>query len=185
MPDYTILVIDYDPRALEGVRPPLERAGYHVTVSTDGLSGIEKFNALKPELTLIEFMLPKKSGVEVCRELRKTEHGEQAQLVIMTSRFRSQKFLHQAKRQYRVDEFLEKPFDEERLLDLVNGLIGRPGVGARARSAPETVAEVETVTSTSSSAGPRAEAGPVQEAPVEQDFESEVTDRLDNLLGSL
>ena len=76
MADYTILIIDYEPRSIQMLRAPLERAGYRVEVATDGQSGIQKFNALKPSAVIIEAMLPKRHGFEVCRELKNDKSRE-------------------------------------------------------------------------------------------------------------
>ena len=75
MRDYKILVVDYEPRGIQQLREPLEAEGFDVEVVKDGLTALEVFNRYKPHLTLIEAMLPKKHGFEVCQDLKKTPHG--------------------------------------------------------------------------------------------------------------
>ena len=70
MANYTILLIDYEPRSIERFRDPLIAAGYAVEIATDGVSGIEAFHRLSPDMVLVEAMIPKKHGFEVCQELK-------------------------------------------------------------------------------------------------------------------
>ena len=121
MPDYTILLIDYDPDSAERLRRPLARAGYRVEIATDGLAGISRFDELSPDLTLIEAMIPKKHGFEVCKELKQTPHGQRSAVWILTSVYKGRKYRTQAFFHYKCDEYLEKPIREDELLESVNG----------------------------------------------------------------
>ena len=75
MSDYTILLIDYDPRSIEHIRGLLSAAGHRVEVAKNGLAGLESFREHEPSLVLVEAMLPKKHGFEVCQEIKDSEHG--------------------------------------------------------------------------------------------------------------
>ena len=163
MSDYTILIVDYEPKTVEAARATLEQAGYHVETAADGIAGIEAFHRFKPALTLIELMLPKKSGLEVCRELRASEFGKDAPLVITGSRFRSRQYRNDARHTYKADEFIEKPVSAETLLSLVQALVKGPELAAAA-----------PVAATGKSAG-----------SVDAGLESEIGDRLDSILGGL
>jgi CheY-like chemotaxis protein len=121
MPDYTILLIDYDPDSAARLCRPLLRAGYRVEIATDGLTGISRFHELEPDLTLIEAMIPKKHGFEVCQELKQTPHGEKTNVWILTSVYKGRKYRTQAYHIYRCDQYLEKPISEEELMASVNG----------------------------------------------------------------
>ncbi len=123
MPDYRILIADYEPRAIQQLSEPLEQAGFQVQVAKDGLRAIEAFNAFKPHLTLIEAMLPKKHGFEVCQELKKTQHGSMTPIVIVTSVYKGRRYRTQALHQYNCDEYLEKPITAEQLVSVVRRLI--------------------------------------------------------------
>jgi DNA-binding response OmpR family regulator len=164
MPDYTILVVDYDPKITQSARATLEKAGYTVETAADGLAGVEAFHRLKPALTLIELMLPKKSGLEVCQELRQSEYGKDAPLVITGSRFRSRQYRNDAKHTYKADDFVEKPISEETLLSLVQAMV----TGPQLTEASPAVVE-ETLVSVEQDAG----------------LEAEIGDRLDSILGNL
>jgi len=96
MADYTILIIDYEPRSIERLRAPLVRAGYRVEVAKDGKAGILKFHEIEPAAVIIEAMLPKRHGFEVCQELKQTPHGSRCPVLIATSVYRGRRYRHQA-----------------------------------------------------------------------------------------
>lgn len=149
MANYTILIIDYEPRSIQKLRAPLEAAGYKVHVAQDGLAGIEAFNKLKPSLTMIEAMLPKKHGFEVCQELKQTPHGKATPILIITSVYKGRKYRTQALHQYGCNEYLEKPIDPEKLLSTIGALLPKPAVvappppTAEAQKRPATPAAAE------------------------------------------
>ena len=121
MPDYTILLIDYDPDSSARLCRPLIKAGYRVEVATDGLAGISRFHELTPDLTLIEAMIPKKHGLEVCQQLKSTPHGQGTQVWILTSVYKGRRHRSQAYHHYKCDQYLEKPISEDELVSSVNG----------------------------------------------------------------
>lgn len=126
MPDYTILLIDYDPRSVESIKAALKVARFRVAVAHDGEAAIEAFNAIRPDLTLVEAMLPKKHGFDVCRELKETEHGAAHPVVIITAVYKGRKYRQEAFHKHRCDEYLEKPIDEATLLETVRRLLPEP-----------------------------------------------------------
>ncbi len=164
MANYKILLLDYEPRSLELLTGPLERAGYEVHVAKDGLTGIEAFHRLEPALTLIEAMLPKKHGFDVCQELKNTPHGRLTPIVIITSVYKGRKYRTQALHHYGCDEYLEKPIDEDKLLETVEQLL------------------VSSVGSTTPPEAPVAEARS-EAAPAADNAEVEIMERLDELMG--
>lgn len=134
MPNYTILVIDYEPRSVERTRRPLASAGHTVEVAPDGVAGIEAFQRLRPDLVFVEAMLPKKGGFDVCQAIKATAAGKRTPVVITTAVYKGRKYRSQALHVYGADEYLEKPFDDAQILRLVESL-----VEARApRPEPET-----------------------------------------------
>ena len=72
MNNQKILLIDYDPASISKTATPLTKAGYSVEVAKDGLSGLAAFERMKPALVLVEAMLPRKHGFEVCQEIKAT-----------------------------------------------------------------------------------------------------------------
>ena len=131
MPDYTILLIDYEPRSLERSRRPLAAAGYRVEVARDGLAGMEAFERIKPDLVLVEAMIPKKHGFEVCQDLKKTPQGKRTPILITTAVYKGRKYRSQALHLYGCDEYLEKPLPEEQLVTICARFLGDEDIAGR------------------------------------------------------
>ena len=188
MADYTILIIDYEPRSIQMLRAPLERAGYRVEVATDGQSGVHKFNALKPSAVIIEAMLPKRHGFEVCRELKQAAHGAVCPVMIATSVYRGRKYRHQATHQFLCDAYLEKPIADDDLISAVEAGL-RAYTKARQSAEGDDLAIDKTLLSEETLVeAPPAQAASGQAPAGEQtqesddEFEFEILDRLDSLL---
>jgi len=141
MANHTILIIDYEPRNVEAASRPLENAGYQVATASDGVAGIKAFESLNPSLVLIEAMLPKKHGFEVCQEIKKTTHGKRTPVVITTAVYRGRKYRTQALHIYGADEYLEKPFTADQLLEVCSRFLGEPpGVVPEADESEQRIA---------------------------------------------
>lgn len=130
-----ILIIDYEPRCIKQLSDPLEAAGHEILVAKDGIVGLEVFKKEKPDLVLIEAMLPRRHGFEVCGEMKRTEHGRNTPVVVVTSVYKGRKYRSQAIHQHGADEYLEKPIAPATLTKTVEGLLPD-----RARAAPTPVA---------------------------------------------
>jgi len=68
-----ILIIEDEPGIYEFLKEGLEEEGYGITIASDGEQGIEKFHQSKPDLILLDWMLPKMNGIDVCMEIRKQD----------------------------------------------------------------------------------------------------------------
>jgi len=133
MPDYTILLIDYDPRSIERTTGLLVGAGYRVEVAKNGIDGLEAFKRLSPGLVLVEAMLPKKHGFEVCQEIKQSSDGANVPVVIFTAVYRGRKYRSQAFHLYKCDEYLEKPVPDAKLLEAIGKLLP---IESKPKSAP-------------------------------------------------
>src|SRR5947209_4634277 len=69
-PHNTVLVVEDEESFVEALVVGLKREGFRVKVARDGLEALEVFDGTKPDLVLLDVMLPKMSGVDVCREIR-------------------------------------------------------------------------------------------------------------------
>jgi two-component system, OmpR family, response regulator RegX3 len=70
-PDATVLVVEDEESFIEALTIGLKREGFRVQVARDGAEALDVFDAVKPDLVLLDVMLPKVSGIDVCRELRR------------------------------------------------------------------------------------------------------------------
>ena len=120
MPDYTILIVDYEPRAIDAARKVLEGAGYRIEAANNGNAGVVAFKRLNPDLTLVAAMLPRRQGLEVCRELKATEHGGTAPVLVLASRFQGRRIVGEARRSGAAG-CVFKPIVEQELLEIVQG----------------------------------------------------------------
>lgn len=125
MPDYTILIIDYEPRNIKKLTSLFEQEGFRVEVARDGYAGIDKFEKLRPDLTLVEAMLPRKHGFEVCEAIKRTPHGKNSSVFIITAVYKGRKYRWQARHQYGCDEYIEKPISDDKLLETVRASLAR------------------------------------------------------------
>ena len=71
MANEKILVVDDDTNICELLRLYLTKEGYQVTTANDGEEGLDKFNQVKPDMVLLDVMMPKMDGLEFCRRIRK------------------------------------------------------------------------------------------------------------------
>jgi two-component system, OmpR family, response regulator RegX3 len=70
-PDATVLVVEDEDSFVEALTVGLKREGFRVQVASDGAEALDIFDAIKPDLVLLDVMLPKISGIDVCREIRR------------------------------------------------------------------------------------------------------------------
>ena len=78
-----ILVVDDEQSYRDALRVALEREGFRVEVAADGAEALERFESSRPSLVLLDLMLPRVSGVDVCRELRSRS---QVPIIMVTAR---------------------------------------------------------------------------------------------------
>jgi len=116
-----ILVVEDEPDIAEGLDARLGLADYDVIIAPDGKSGVEKARAEKPDLVVLDIMLPKIDGFEVCRII-KSEAGTKHIPVLMLT---SLSMMGDVERAFDVgaNDYLSKPFTNERLLAKVKSLL--------------------------------------------------------------
>ncbi len=70
-PESTVLVVEDEDSFVEALTVGLKREGFRVQVARDGAEALDVFDAVRPDLVLLDVMLPKISGIDVCREIRR------------------------------------------------------------------------------------------------------------------
>lgn len=115
-----VLVVEDDPNVIELLRLYLQKAGYEVLVAEDGSQAIAAYQDQKPDLVILDVMLPYLSGWEVCRQIRK--EGE-TPVILLTARGESaDKILGF---ELGADDYVVKPFDPQELLARVRAVLRR------------------------------------------------------------
>ena len=71
MSEATIFVVEDEPSFVDALTIGLTREGFKVEYAADGAEALERFDSVDPDLVLLDVMLPKVSGIDVCRQLRK------------------------------------------------------------------------------------------------------------------
>jgi two-component system, OmpR family, phosphate regulon response regulator PhoB len=119
-----ILIIDDENGLTQALSWYLERQGWEVAVAGDGVEGLHKARAGLPDVILLDLMLPRMHGSEVCRELRADEHTANIPIIMMSARFDDMRntlgFAAGA------DDYVAKPFSNKALLAKVRALVAAP-----------------------------------------------------------
>ncbi len=105
----TILIADDDPEILTMLSIRLQRKGYQVIEATDGLQTLHMARNHRPDLVLLDVMMPGKNGWEVARELRGSEDLSDIGIVMLTAI--GEKVNEMTSPLYGADDFVNKPFD--------------------------------------------------------------------------
>ena len=111
-----ILIVEDEEPIMMGLRENLEVAGYEVLSATTGTDGLAAGLKERPDLILLDLMLPGMSGYEVCRELR--DKGMQMPIIMLTARQEDFDKLHGF--EMGADDYITKPFSVEELLARLN-----------------------------------------------------------------
>ena len=106
-----VLVVDDEPQLRRAVRRALEGHGYRVREAEDGTSALSEIDAFRPDLVLLDLMLPDMSGVDVCRELRRTRETPVILLSVIGDEPSKVAALDEG-----ADDYLTKPFGSQELL---------------------------------------------------------------------
>jgi len=120
-----ILVIDYDQSSLSTLQGILAKQGYQIVTAADGQAGWDKYNKESPDLVLMEAMLPKVHGFELCQRIT-SERNSQATVFIMTGVYKDRVYRTEALRTYGASEYFEKPLKMAELLTSIEAVLGKP-----------------------------------------------------------
>ncbi len=127
----TVLIIEDEKNIVDIVKFNLQREGYQTCEAYDGAEGLEKARAVDPDLILLDVMLPKMNGFDVCRTLR--QEGRNVPVIILTAREEeSDKVLGL---EIGADDYITKPFSMRELVARVGANIRRTAMSAPSSSA--------------------------------------------------
>jgi DNA-binding response OmpR family regulator len=122
----TVLAIEDDPAILRGLADNLRFEGYEVLTATDGETGYRLQQERKPDLILLDLMLPRMSGFEFCRKLR----GEGIQTPVLMLTARSEEPDRVLGLDLGADDYVTKPFSVRELMARVRALLRRSQSGS-------------------------------------------------------
>ena len=117
-----ILIVDDEPDLLEMVQINLEMEGYECMVAYDGFRALDRVRKEKPDLIILDVMLPGMNGYKVCRLLKFDEKYKQIPIIMLTAEAqRADRLLGE---ETGADYYMTKPFDADKLLAKVKELAG-------------------------------------------------------------
>ena len=114
MSNQKILIVDDSPTQLELMMTPLKSKGYRIVTAVDGEEALEKAERERPDLIVLDIVLPKKNGFQVCRQLKTTPDTKDIKILILTSKNQESDRLWGLKQG--ADDYMTKPFAEEELM---------------------------------------------------------------------
>ena len=126
----SVLIVEDDRNIQELLQLYLEKEGYAVTVASDGGQGLAKFRAIKPDLVLLDVMMPVMDGWSVCRAIRA---DSQTPIIMLTAKGETDDKVTGLKSG--ADDYVTKPFEMKELLARVEAVLRRTGSAPVAESA--------------------------------------------------
>jgi len=116
-----ILVVDDESHLIELVQMRLEANGYEVITANDGEEGLEKAKSEKPDLILLDVMMPKMDGYKACSLLKSDEQFRKIPIILFTGK--AQDDFEEVGKKAGADAFITKPFDPPDLLAKIEELL--------------------------------------------------------------
>jgi DNA-binding response OmpR family regulator len=134
MSNTKILIIDDDINICELLRLYLEKDGFEAEVVTDGLKALDAFNAIQPDLVLLDIMLPGMDGWQICREIRK---DSLTPIIMLTAK--GETFDKVLGLELGADDYITKPFETKEVVARIKAVLRR---ASSQSPATDTIKEV-------------------------------------------
>ncbi len=132
MPDELVLLVDDEPAILKLARMYLEREGFRTKAAADGEAALRAIETARPDLVVLDVMLPKLDGLEVCRRLRNA--GNQVAILMLTARDEDiDKIIGL---ELGADDYLTKPFNPRELVARAKAILRRGPIAGAADGRP-------------------------------------------------
>ncbi|MBN1271500.1 MAG: response regulator [Candidatus Aminicenantes bacterium] len=122
MSEKKILVVDFDANSLESSKSLFESHGLKVVTARDGEAGYDMFKKEKPDLVILEAMIPKLHGFDLTQKICQDSKG-QVPVIIVTGVYKGSQYRNEALRFLGAAEYFEKPFNTDKLVDVVLNLL--------------------------------------------------------------
>ena len=134
---YSVLVVEDEESFVEALVVGLKREGFLVTVARDGVEAIERFDKVRPDLMLLDVWLPRKSGIDVCREIRSRSR---VPIIMVTAK--SSEIDTVVGLEVGADDYVTKPYRLRELVARMRAVLRRSPT-AHSEDEPGEVMEVE------------------------------------------
>ena len=134
MPEQTILVVEDEESFVEALTVGLKREGFRVRVARDGVEALELFDLVQPDLVLLDVMLPRISGIDVCREIRARS---QVPIIMVTAK--SSEIDTVVGLEVGADDYVSKPYRLRELVARMRAALRRAPRPGEPVSSPATL----------------------------------------------
>ena len=126
MADKYILIVDDDPDLVETVGMMLEAKGYEVGKAYDGLEGEEAIKKRRPDVVVLDVMMPRKNGYQLCKELKSNKWTQEIPVILLTAvgeAVPTTSYSHAEGMAVEAEDFIPKPVDAATLVEAVERLL--------------------------------------------------------------
>ena len=121
MANSKILIVEDSPTYLRKISDSLEGSGYEIITAIDGEEALEKAVKENPSLIVLDVILPKKNGFQVCRQLKTSPATQDIKILMMTSKSQDSDRFWGLKQG--ADDYMTKPYEDEELLSNIANLL--------------------------------------------------------------
>lgn len=129
MDDVKILVVDDDSNICELLRLYLSKEGFLPVIASDGETALERFATEKPDLVLLDIMMPRLDGWQVCRRIRK---DSQCPIIMLTAK--GELFDKVLGLELGADDYIVKPFEAKEVIARIKAVLRRSGVSEKKKA---------------------------------------------------
>ncbi|MGB0127149.1 MAG: response regulator [Rhodocyclaceae bacterium] len=117
-----VLIVDDEQNIVISLEFLMKREGFEVFVAADGDAALEQIEARKPDLVLLDVMLPKKNGFEVCQQIRTMPDMQGTKVIMLTAKGRDTEVAKGLA--LGADAYMTKPFSTKELVAQVKSMLG-------------------------------------------------------------
>jgi len=117
-----VLLVDDDPDFVEAVKVIVESGGYDVKIAYDGKEGLEAVAEDKPDLIVLDVMMPVMNGHQACNSLKKNPDTAQIPIILLTAvadRVTTSQYTHRDMLESEAEDYMPKPVEPAELLELI------------------------------------------------------------------
>jgi len=122
MEEKKILIVDYDSQSLETMSKLLKSQKLRIIQAADGQEGYDKFKSDKPDLVILEAILPKVHGFDLTKKIFQESQGR-IPVIIVTGLYRGPQYKHEALSSFGAADYFEKPVDPDKFVNSVMQLL--------------------------------------------------------------
>ncbi len=123
--DLQILIADDEPHITRALSFVLQREGFSIDVATNGEEALHKVRERKPAVAFLDIVMPKLTGLELCRAIKSDPDTRETHLIILTAK--GQELDRQNCLSAGADEYITKPFSPKEVLERVRALFAKNG----------------------------------------------------------